>query len=96
MGGSLADQLSRPLRLSVEDRKILLMAGMSAGFASVFGTPLAGALFGIEVLAIGKLRYDAIFPCFVAAIAANQVTLAWGIHHTIYPVSLVPHLSTSE
>jgi H+/Cl- antiporter ClcA len=87
MGGALADQLTHVFRLRHEDRRILLMAGISAGFASVFGTPLAGAVFGLEVLVIGRLRYDAIFPCMLAAIAAEQVGHAWGVHHTHYAIS---------
>lgn len=94
-GASLADQLARPFRLAPYDRRILLMAGISAGFASVFGTPLAGAVFGIEVLAIGKLSYDAIAPCFMAAFVGDLVTSAWGVHHTIYRVAEVPAMRIS-
>lgn len=96
MGGALADRLGLTLRLHGDDRRILLMAGISAGFASVFGTPLAGALFGLEVLIVGRMRYDAILPCFVAAIAADQITSAWGIHHTRYPLTEMVSVSLSS
>nr|WP_311529117.1 voltage-gated chloride channel family protein [uncultured Ralstonia sp.] len=93
IGGSFADVLTRLFSLAPADRRILLMAGISAGFASVFGTPLAGAVFGLEVLAIGRLRYDAILPCFIAAIVGDLVVPLLGVHHTPYVIPFVPPLT---
>ena len=84
MAASLADQLNHIVQFKPDDRRILLMAGLSAGVASVFGTPLAGTVFGLEVLAIGTIRHTALFPCLIAAIVGDRVTVLLGLHHSIY------------
>ena len=90
MGGALAERLAQVTRLSQEDRRILLMAGISGGFGSVFGTPLAGTLFGMEVQQVGRMRYEGLVPCLAAAIVGDWVT-RWvgaplGVTHSLYPV----------
>lgn len=93
MSGALADQLSHIFKFTSENRRIILMSGISAGFASVFGTPLAGAVFGLEVLVVGRMRYDAILPCIVAAVIADQVSLLWGVQHTHYAIQFIPSMT---
>lgn len=93
MAGAIADQCSKPFRLSTEERRILIIAAIAAGFGSVFGTPLAGAVFGLEVILVRKFRYNAIFPAFAAAFFADWVTRVWNAPHTHYVVSFVPKIS---
>ncbi|MCM3750235.1 chloride channel protein [Paenibacillus pasadenensis] len=90
MGGSLAWLAGTITRIGATDRSILLMCGIAGGFGSVFGTPLAGTVFGLEVLALGLLRHNALFPCLVAALAGDAVTRAWGIRHHVYRLGEVP------
>lgn len=90
MGGSLAGLLARTFKLSPQHRKLMLMSGIAAGFGAVFGTPLAGAIFAMEVLVVGRLQYEAIIPVLVASIVGDATCTAWGIHHTPYHLDVAP------
>ncbi|MFO7869636.1 MAG: voltage-gated chloride channel family protein [Bacteroidales bacterium] len=89
IGGAIADRFTKLLHFSKRDRKIMLIAGISAGFASVFGTPLAGGIFALEVLTLGRIRLDAIIPSFLAAVCADYFCNIWDISHTHYHISEV-------
>lgn len=91
MGASLADGARRLFRLSGDDRRLMLLSGISGGFSSVFGTPIAGFVFGMEVDSIGRVRYEGIIPCLTSAIVGDLVARAWGATHSHYPIaSLIP------
>jgi len=94
MGGSLADSLGRLLRLSPESRRLLLISGISGGFGAVFGTPIAGMVFGMEVLAVGRIRYDAIVPCLVASAIGDLVCQSLGVEHHVYTLNTYPTVTT--
>lgn len=93
MGGSIADQLSKYFSFSEWERKVLIMCGISAGFASVFGTPAAGAVFAIEIIYIGKLKYDAIVPTVLSGFIASYVCDLWPIEHTHYVIAEIPEMN---
>ncbi len=96
MGASITDWVSHRLRVSKPVRQQLLAAGVAGGFGSVFGTPVAGAIFGLEFIVLGRIEYAALVPALVASVIGDMMTRALGIRHTHYPapslVSLTPVL----
>ncbi|RTL73691.1 MAG: chloride channel protein [Bradyrhizobiaceae bacterium] len=93
IGASLGAAIGQALHLNIELRQRIVACGVSAGFASVFGTPIAGAIYGVEVLAIGRIRHDFLFPAIIAGIASYQVSLFWGVPYTYYPFATPPAFS---
>ncbi|MVN23105.1 voltage-gated chloride channel family protein [Mucilaginibacter arboris] len=90
IGGSFAGLLAKKAKFNEEDISVILTAGIAAGFGAVFGTPLTGAVFAMEVLAIGQVKYNALLPCLMASIIADVTCAAWGIHHTQYRIANLP------
>jgi len=86
IGGSLASLFGKWFKLNEQETKMMLTAGVAAGFGAVFGTPLTGAVFAIEVLTIGKIKYDALLPALMASVIGDFTVSAWGIQHTAYHI----------
>ena len=82
---SLNDSIARVLPFSRTDRRIVMIAAMSAGFGALFGVPLAGAVFGLEVRNTGRLRFEALVPCLAGSIVGDLVVRGLGIEHEATP-----------
>lgn len=90
MGGSIASMFNSVFKLMSEERKLMLSAGLAAGFAAVFGTPFTGAIFALEVLTKGKVQYKAFLPGLMAALLADATVKAWQVHHQHYRIDELP------
>ncbi|WP_428912678.1 voltage-gated chloride channel family protein [Niallia sp. Krafla_26] len=94
MGGAFSELIGKVFKLDETDRKIIIICGISSGFGSVFGTPLAGTVFGLEVLALGLIKHEAIFPAFIAAFVGDLVTtVVCGVGHHHYEIGAIPALT---
>ena len=95
MGGAIADQFTTLFKLSAAERKTILIMGVSAGFAAVFGTPWAAAIFALEIMSFKKIKFENIIPSFVAAFCAHYICLAWMVKHTVYSIDIIPSITVS-
>lgn len=93
IGVGLASPFADLLRFSREDRKKLVICGISAGFAAVFGTPIAGSIFGVEVLSVGSIPCEVLLPSFIAGITGFQITKAMGMTYFAHHLDFAPVFS---
>ena len=93
LGGSIGNQLGRWIHLDEEDRHVIVMCGMSAAFSAVFGTPMAAAVFAMEVVSVGVMYYAALLPCVVASLVAYDFAGSFGIHPENFHVTGIPAFS---
>lgn len=92
IGGSIAAMFSDWFKLNDRDKRMILTAGVGAGFGAVFGTPITGAIFAVEVLTIGSIKYDAFLPALVASVVGDITVGICGIHHTAYHIDILPKM----
>jgi H+/Cl- antiporter ClcA len=93
IGAGLASLFADLVRFDDNDRKKLVVCGVSAGFAAVFGTPIAGSIFGVEVLFVGAILYEVLLPSFIAGITSYQISSSLGISYFYHPINFVPEFS---
>lgn len=93
IGAGLASSFASLFQFNDIDRRKLVICGISGGFAAVFGTPLAGSMFGVEVLSVGDILYDVLLPSFISGITSYQVSSALGITYFYHPLNFFPAFS---
>jgi H+/Cl- antiporter ClcA len=86
IGGTIGNALSKILKCSTYEKKILLISGVAAGFSSVFGTPITGTIFALEISNIGSLNYNSMIPAITSAIVGNSVVKILGVKHSHYKI----------
>lgn len=92
IGGSISSKIGQWVHLDEKDSRVITMCGMSAAFAALFGTPLAAAIFAMEVVSVGVLYYAALVPCTLSALIGVWVAGLCGVAPTSFPLSGVPEL----
>lgn len=93
LGGSIGNGLGALFHFDDDDKHIMIMCGMSAAFAALFGTPMAAAIFSMEVISVGIMQYSALVPCVIASLSAFSVAQAFGVGQELFLVEHVPNFT---
>lgn len=89
IGASIAATIGRHLKMDAKFHRLLLMAGISAGFGAIFGTPLAGAIFALEVISVGKMEYEGLIPSVISGVIAQVIALKLNVYHPTYELKKI-------
>ena len=95
-GGSIGNQIGRIIKLDEADHHVIIMCGMSAAFAAVFGTPMAAAVFAMEVVSVGVMYYTALLPCVIASLIASKFAAGIGVHPELFHITKIPELTVEN
>lgn len=93
LGGSIGNKLGKLLHLDEVDRRVVVMCGMSAAFSALFGTPMAAAIFPIEVVSVGVMYYAALVPCVLASVVASRFASTMGISPEAFQILSIPKIT---
>ena len=96
LGGVLGWHTAHLLRQPEKDTHVVVMTGMSAVFAALFGTPITAAIFAMEVASVGILHFSAIVPCLTSSLVASHLALALGVTPESFPLAVLPHVGTGN
>lgn len=93
LGGSIGNGLGRLFRFDEKDKHVMIMCGMSASFATLFGTPMAAAIFSMEVVTVGIMHYSALVPCVLSSLVAFGLAQSFGVGQELFLLKKVPVFS---
>ena len=96
LGGSIGNSLGRLFRFDEKDKHIMIMCGMSAAFSALFGTPMAAAIFPLEVVSVGIMHYSALVPCVISALVAHGLALHFQIAPPSFAILDIPEFGISS
>lgn len=96
LGGSIGNELGRWFHFDDKDKRVVVMCGMSAAFAAVFGTPMAAAIFSMEVVSVGVMYYAALVPCVVSSLVASSFATDLGIRPEAFNIISIPELEAEN
>lgn len=90
MGGSIGNALGRLFRFDEKDKHVMIMCGMSAAFSALFGTPMAAAIFPMEMVSVGVMYYIALVPCVISSLVAHGIAVSFGVSNELFLIGEVP------